>query len=204
MTNRQIAPAHDLEHVEALFARLGLGRVVRVLPTPAVWALYVSLNGFLSIALLAIVAAATRVPFIFPSLGPTAYLLFFTPRAEASSPHNTLIGHAIGLACGYGAFWIMGTPGAVPAHGGFDWARVFAAALSLGATGALMVLAKASHPPAGATTLIVSLGIISRPAYLVVIEAAVLLMTVQAFCVNRLAGLPYPLWKRPPRERIAR
>lgn len=198
MPNLPVAPAHDLEHVEALFARLGLGRVVRPLPTFAVWALYVFLNGFLSIALLAILAAASRVPFIFPSLGPTAYLLFFTPRAEASSPHNTLIGHAIGLVCGYGAFWLMGMPGAAPEHGGFDWPRVFAAALSLAATGALMVLGKASHPPAGATTLIVSLGIISKPAYLVVIEAAVLLITVQAFCINRLAGLPYPLWKHPP------
>jgi CBS-domain-containing membrane protein len=57
-----------------------------------------------------------------------------------------------------------------------------------------MVLFRVSHPPAGATTLIVSLGIISLPKDLVIIEAAVILLTAQALVINRLAGLPYPLW----------
>ena len=57
-----------------------------------------------------------------------------------------------------------------------------------------MVLLRASHPPAGATTLIVSLGIISHPRELVIIEVAVFLLVAQALVINRLAGLPYPLW----------
>jgi CBS domain-containing membrane protein len=63
-----------------------------------------------------------------------------------------------------------------------------------------MVLFRVSHPPAGATTLIVSLGIISQPKDLVIIEAAVVLLTAQAVAINRLAGLPYPLWRegKPP------
>ena len=62
-----------------------------------------------------------------------------------------------------------------------------------------MILLKAGHPPAGATTLIVSLGIIYKPRYLVVIMVAVLILTIQAWCINRLAGLPVPLWKAAPR-----
>jgi len=58
-----------------------------------------------------------------------------------------------------------------------------------------MVLFRASHPPAGATTLIVSLGIISQPKELVIIEAAVFILVAQAFVINRLAGLAYPIWK---------
>ena len=58
-----------------------------------------------------------------------------------------------------------------------------------------MILFRASHPPAGATTLIVSLGIISKPKELVVIEAAVIILVAQAFVINRLAGLSYPIWK---------
>ena len=73
--------------------------------------------------------------------------------------------------------------------------ELLAAALSLSATGALMALFRVSHPPAGATTLIVSLGIISQPKELVIIEVAVILLTVQAFAINRLAGIPYPLWR---------
>ena len=79
---------------------------------------------------------------------------------------------------------------------GVDIPRIGAAALSLAATGALMILFKAPHPPAGATTLIISLGIVSRPFHLAVIEIAVVLMTVQAFVINRLAGLDYPVWAK--------
>jgi CBS-domain-containing membrane protein len=55
-----------------------------------------------------------------------------------------------------------------------------------------MVLLRVSHPPAGATTTIVSLGIISKPEYLVTIQVAVILLTAQAFVINRLTGLLYP------------
>jgi CBS domain-containing membrane protein len=190
--------AQDLAHVEQLFERLGLGRLVRPMPPLALWATYVFVNGFLTIALLALLAVVTGVPFVFPSLGPTAYQLFFTPRAESSAPRNTLIGHFIGLICGYAAFRVTGMPVSVAlSRGDLDWPPVIAAALSLAATAALMILFDASHPPAGATTLIVSLGIITRPPYLVIIEVAVLLLTVQAFCIHRLAGLPYPVWKAP-------
>ena len=77
-----------------------------------------------------------------------------------------------------------------------DLHRVMAAAISLSLTGTLMILLKAAHPPAGATTLIVSLGMVTRPSYLVLIEVAVVLLTLQAFAINRLAGLDYPLWAK--------
>ena len=45
------------------------------------------------------------------------------------------------------------------------------------------------------TTLIVSLGIISKPGELIIIEIAVFLLVAQALVINRLAGLPYPVWR---------
>jgi CBS-domain-containing membrane protein len=80
---------------------------------------------------------------------------------------------------------------------GVDFSRVLAAALSLSLTGALMVVCKVAHPPAGATTLIVSLGIITKPLYLLLIMVAVILLTVQAIIINRMAGINYPLWGPP-------
>jgi CBS domain-containing membrane protein len=77
---------------------------------------------------------------------------------------------------------------------GVSTARIGAAALSLASTGALMILLKATHPPAGATTLIISLGIVTRPFHLLVIEVAVAILTLQAIAINRLAGIDYPLW----------
>src|SRR5947199_4484164 len=82
---------------------------------------------------------------------------------------------------------------------GVTWPRVIAAGLSLGLTSGVMVLLKSPHPPAGATTLIVSLGILRQPWQLVLLMAAVVLLTLQAIAINRLAGIPYPLWS-PVRE----
>jgi CBS domain-containing membrane protein len=58
-----------------------------------------------------------------------------------------------------------------------------------------MALFRVNHPPAGATTLIVALGIISQPRELIVIEIAVILLPAQAFVINRIAGIRYPLWR---------
>jgi CBS-domain-containing membrane protein len=65
-----------------------------------------------------------------------------------------------------------------------------------------MILLKSAHPPAGATTLIISLGMVTRPFHLLVIEIAVAILTLQAIVINRLAGIDYPFWARtdaPPR-----
>jgi CBS-domain-containing membrane protein len=75
---------------------------------------------------------------------------------------------------------------------------VIAAALSLGFTAGVMVLVKSPHPPAGATTLIIALGILTKPTQLLILMLAVVVLTAQAFVINRLAGIPYPLWNPRP------
>ena len=193
------APA---DHILALLRRLRLDWLLHHFPPRLVRSGYVFVNGFVTIGLLALLALLSRNPFVFPSLGPTAYLLFFSPLAKASSPRDTISGHAIGIVCGYGAFTFAGA-GALSfaVHPGIFWSRVLAAALSLSATGAFMVLLDVNHPPAGATTLIISLGIISRLRELAIIEAAVFLLVAQAWVINRLAGISYPLWNAAPLTR---
>jgi CBS domain-containing membrane protein len=186
----------DLAHVENLFERLGLGWVVRHIRPRSQWAIYIFLNGFFCIGLMALLAVVTGGPFIFPSLGPTAYKLFFSPRARSSAPYNVLVGHLIGLVCGYLAFHATKVPvWSAQASGTVDWRPVISAACSLAATAALMIVLKASHPPAAATTLIVSLGMITKPSQLIILWVAVLAVTVEAFLTNRLVGVHYPLWK---------
>ena len=196
----EISPAlryPGTEHVFGLVDRLRLGWLLKHFPPLLVWTLYVFVNGFITIALLSLLAVLTGSAFVFPSLGPTAYLFFFSPLVESASPKNAILGHAIGLACGYGALRFAALEyGSVSFHDSAYWPKMLAAALSLAFTGAFMVLLRINHPPAGATTLIVSLGILSTPRDLVIIEVAVVLLTAQAFLINRLAGLPYPIWKR--------
>jgi CBS-domain-containing membrane protein len=162
-----------------------------------IWVLgfFALVNGLVSIALMAAVAVVTRAPFIFPSLGPTAFLLFYAPTTPPASPRNTLGGHLIGCLAGYLALVVFGLTQHGPALAvGVSWQTVGAAALSLGVTSGAMVWCRVPHPPAGATTLIVSLGILREPWQLVVLMLAVTLLVVQGFAINRLAGVDYPAW----------
>jgi CBS-domain-containing membrane protein len=164
-----------------------------------VMGLFAGVNGLIAIAIVSAVAWATGQPFIFPSLGPTAFLLFYTPGTAAASPRNTIIGHAVGAGAGYLALVIFGLTNDPPAlatevTGG----RVGAAAVSLALTSAVMVWLRAPHPPAGATTLIVSLGILRDIDQLAILMLAVVLLTAQGFVINRLAGITYPIWKVAP------
>jgi CBS-domain-containing membrane protein len=161
--------------------------------------LFAFVNGLIAIGAMAVVALATREPFVFPSLGPTAFLLFYTPLLPASSPRNTIFGHLIGAVAGYLALVTFGLTDAAPAlASSVTGGRVGAAALSLGLTSGAMVWARVPHPPAGATTLIVSLGILREPRQLVVLMVAVVLLVLQGFIINRLAGIPYPRWRSDP------
>lgn len=157
--------------------------------------LFAFLNGCVSIALMAAAALATGQPFVFPSLGPTAFLLFYSPLLPAASPRNTVVGHLIGAGAGYLSLVVFGLRDAGAAiTAGVSGQRVGAAALSLGLTSGLMAWLRVPHPPAGATTLIVSLGIIATLPKLGVLMVGVILLVVQGFAINRLAGLDYPVW----------
>jgi CBS domain-containing membrane protein len=177
--------------------RLRLPYLLGRYPSRLVWAAFLLVNGFLTIGLLASVAMISGTPLVFPSLGPTALLLFHNPMQPAASPRNTLCGHAIGILCGYASLWLMGLTHDPPTIvEGVHAERVFCAALSLASTGAVMVLLNVWHPPAGATTLIIALGIITRPYHLLIVEAAVAILVLQALIINRLAGIEYPVWAR--------
>jgi CBS-domain-containing membrane protein len=188
----------QLTHVlRGLLMRLRLTHLAERYDSTLVLSVFSLVNGFISIALMATVALVSGQPFIFPSLGPTAFLFFYTPMAPAASPRNAVIGHLIGALAGWVSLAAFGLLYAGPAvGGGVTVARVGAAALSLGLTSGLMVLLRAPHPPAGATTLIVSLGLLHTPLQLAVLMAAVILLCIQAVVINRLAGLPYPLWRK--------
>lgn len=166
-----------------------------------VWTVYSFINGLITIGILALVAYLTKVPFLFPSLGPTAFLVFSTPALPTASPRNAILGHLVGVVAGYGSLLAFGLAEAPPAFmTGVDLSRVGAASLALAATNGTMVALRVAHPPAAATTLIVALGIMREPAHLVVLMVAVCLLVAIAFIINRVAGLAYPLWDQPAPE----
>lgn len=153
--------------------------------------LFSLINGFLSIGLMAGAAWVTGAPFIFPSLGADGVPAVLHTAAACGVAANTVLGHLIGVGAGYLSLALFGLLAAPPALAtSVTTGRVMAAALSLGLTSGAMVWARVPHPPAGATTLIVSLGILREPWQLAVLMLAVVLLTVQGFVINRLAGIP--------------
>src|SRR6266516_2123544 len=188
----------DITPPGTLLRYVQLPRLMRQYPHLPVFALYNFLSGFFSIGLMAAFAAILHTPLIFPSLGPTAFHYFSRQTAPTASPRNAILGHLIGTVAGYFSLVVTGLTTAGPAiANGVTWPRVIAAALSLGLTAGLMILFRASHAPAGATTLIISLDILTQPWQLVVLMSAIILLTLQAIAINRLFGMPLPLWSPP-------
>jgi CBS domain-containing membrane protein len=151
-----------------------------------------TINCCLCICLMAGLAFIFHSPFIFPSLGPTAFLFFYKPTDPSSSPRNTLIGHSIATLAGYFSLVVTGLTAAGPVFAvGVTWPRIIAIGLSLGLTVGLMTLLHAPHPPATSTVLIVSLGTLTKPWQLIVLMFAVILLTMQASIINHLAGIDH-------------
>jgi CBS domain-containing membrane protein len=135
-----------------------------------------------------------KQPLLFPSLGPTALLFFEQPLAAPSSPRNTLIGHLVTILAGalsLAVFGLLDRPSILAE--GVTLARVGAAALSLALTGTVLLL-RSSHPPTGATTLIVSLGLLQTPPEMTMLMVGVVILTVAGWSINRALGVPMPIW----------
>jgi hypothetical protein len=140
-------------------------------------------TGFL-VAVLGAFAWMTGFPVLFPSLGPSAFVLAMFPESEASDTRRVVGSHAIGVVAGLLAYSVfaagltMATPVAPLSVPGLRLAASSGVAVFLTVAG--MLLFRVRHPPACATTLIVSLGLLSTLVEGVTILAAVLaLVAVQ-------------------------
>ena len=97
---------------------------------------------------------------LFPSLGPTAFLQAVNPQDEASRPHSVIVGHAVGMAVAFACVLLLGAasePAVFVSHHLF-LGRVLASALGVALTILVQKWLKAPHPPAAATTLLITLG----------------------------------------------
>ncbi len=155
--------------------------------------------GGTALAILSVMASLTRLPLLFPQLGPSAFILFYTPMSEQASPRNVLLAHFMAVATGLLCLWLMA--GLFPleflgAGSAFNWQREVVVACSVGLACLLMAVANCVHPPAVSSALIAALGYFETPLHLLGIGSAVVLLLLWAVFFNRLVGgLPYPLWR---------
>ncbi len=161
-------------------------------------AVYTFLGSLLAIGLSGIWAWAVKEPLLFPSLGATAFLIFETPMAEVGTPRNTIIGHLVGVAAGVFSLVVFGLWNAPSVYvSGVSPSRIGAIALAVALTGGILRIARAAHPPAGATTIIVSSGLLADPRQLVDVVVGVILLTIAGWILNRTMGVPAPRWGGP-------
>ncbi len=111
------------------------------------------------VMIIGLIGILARRPLLFASLGPTAYLES-EPRLPTSRFYNVLVGHLIGLGAGFLAVLAVGAAQAPPVLAAKDLTmpRVWAATFALGLTVFFSLIARAPHPPAGATTILVAIG----------------------------------------------
>ncbi len=115
--------------------------------------------------------------------------------AEVASPRNAIIGHGVAVVAAVvalAAFGLIDAPSAYEA--GVTPERIGAVALAVALTGGSLRLLRSAHPPAGATTIIVSSGLLDQPEQLVAVMAGVAILTAAGFGLNRALGVPAPVW----------
>jgi CBS domain-containing membrane protein len=148
----------------------------------------------ITIGLLCGFALVTHLPFVFPSLGPSTFLIYYAATKATACPRNVFFSHLIGTLCGYAALVVFGLTNRPADLEDVSWQRLGAVTLALCATLTIMVLLGVAHAPAAATTLIVALGLLRTPWQLAVLMLAVCLLILIGFAINRFAKLDYPVW----------
>ncbi|GLZ54087.1 HPP family protein [Actinomycetospora sp. NBRC 106378] len=124
------------------------------------------------------------------TLGPTAYVVIAHPRSAMSRLRNGVIGHATAIAVGLttlAAFGLWNAPSVAETHVERP-AQVVAQAVALGVTLLVLTLARAHHPPSGATALLIASGIAAPGSPLLGLVVGLVIVLAAAPLLARLPG----------------
>lgn len=126
------------------------------------------------------VAWASGQPFVFPSLGPSAFILAFERRGERTRARRVVGSHVVGGVAGLLAYSLVATGvtlTATPPPLSVPGMRLAASGVvSVVLTSWGMTSTDTVHAPACATTLIVSLGLLSTPTEVAIIVVSVVVL----------------------------
>ncbi|WP_290819519.1 HPP family protein [Halovivax sp.] len=167
-----------------------------------------TLNTFFHFAVLGIITIATGRPFLFPSLGPSAYLLATGEQPREEGAYHVIGGHAVAVAAGLIAYALFANE--VSAYVVFDRPDPAftmellylsaSATVAMMLTTATMLVTKTNHPAACATTLIVGLGLMGGlEDALIIVGAVIVLWYVHEHVISRVAKM-YGFEPDEPRE----
>ena len=154
--------------------------------------LWAGLITFIIAGIVGALGLAFQQPWLFPSLGPTIFIHIVTPDKDSARHWNTLAGHAIGVAAAYLSLFLFGAlyaPASMSA-GHVVFGRIAASALAVALTVSGQIPARATHAPAAATTLLITLGAFKPDfATIVVLVVGIGVTTLLCDCGRRLLEL---------------
>lgn len=141
-----------------------------------------SLYAGLLFTVLGMIAWISGEPFIFPSLGPSAFILAFERHGERTQLYRIVGSHLIGVVAGLFAYSVLAAGISItttPPPGSIEGLQLaLSGVLSIILTAWGMIATDAVHAPACATTLIVSLGLLST-----VIQVGTIIVSVSVLVV---------------------
>ncbi len=182
-------------------ARLSIPSLLAGSEERKIISLVAAVNGSTSILILTALAWLVELPLLFPALGPSAFILFSSPFSPAAAPRSVILGHFVAIAVGCVAWRLVSAATGYPVSletGG--WPVLVSASMAMAATCLLLVCLTCPHAPACASALITALGAANGWVPLLGMAAGVVLLTVQAALISRLAGVSTPIWSPRPHD----
>lgn len=157
--------------------------------------------GFL-FTILGLIAGISGQPFIFPSLGPSAYILAFDRYGERTRTYRVVGSHLIGGIVGFLCYNLLATGVTLtitpPAFSEEGFRLAASGTLSIILTSWGMIATDTNHAPACATTLIVSLGLLSASLQVVTIIVSIIILVEVHWSVlyvfKKIVGDSHPLY----------
>lgn len=157
---------------------------VAAIPEP-VW---VTLGAMLMLLVVGGIGMALGLPLLVASIGPSVALHVANPAHPAARLYNVVGGHLAGIMGGVLGLWLMGAwnePSPM-LTGAMTAARLGAVVVGVGVTLLLGQLLHAAHPPAAATTMLVSLGVMQQPRQMLTIAVAAFVVGVLGEALRRV------------------
>ncbi|WP_422656671.1 HPP family protein [Methanosarcina sp. UBA5] len=147
-----MSPTSDRHEAKSAPSRKGVRRALYILLRSVLGDLLVLLAGGLGYI--------TGNLWLFPSLGPSIFMLVESPHLKSSSLYNMTVGHLVGIISGYilaiitGAAYVQ-SPFVI---GHLQLSHVVASCIAIALVILIHIPLKVSHPPAVATTFLITPG----------------------------------------------
>ncbi|WP_283137741.1 HPP family protein [Rhizohabitans arisaemae] len=134
-----------------------------------------------ALATLALIGFLVGEPVLIPSLAASMALVAGAPSTPLAQPRNVVVSQLVCALVGFAAHWTLGSS---------PWSAALAGGLALGA----MLACRASHSPAAATAIIVTVTGPPIFPFLPLLALSTVVMVAAGFAGARAQGIKYPVY----------